>query len=85
MQNTSGFDHTESLLENCERITDTEETKSKDALRKNQMCEKENRKEMQLLDFEEAPEYMQHNIFIRSGYRGILNTKLCIERYGQPL
>lgn len=35
----------------------------------------------QLLKIEDAPEYMQHNRFILSGYRGILPSKLCIERY----
>ncbi|XP_017767941.1 PREDICTED: progestin and adipoQ receptor family member 3 isoform X2 [Nicrophorus vespilloides] len=32
-----------------------------------------------LLTFDEAPSYLAHNRFILSGYRGILNTKLCIE------
>ncbi|KAF5305459.1 hypothetical protein FQA39_LY01550 [Lamprigera yunnana] len=34
---------------------------------------------MRLYNLEEAPKYLQHNIFILTGYRGILNTKLCIE------
>lgn len=33
-----------------------------------------------LLFIHEAPEYLRHNAYILSGYRGILNTKLCIER-----
>lgn len=34
-----------------------------------------------LLNYEEAPEYLQHNPYIRHGYRGYLTTKLCIERF----
>lgn len=30
---------------------------------------------------DEVPLYLRHNVFILSGYRGILNTKLCMERY----
>lgn len=37
-------------------------------------------KARRLLTYEEAPEYLKHNSFILSGYRGILNTKLCMER-----
>lgn len=32
-----------------------------------------------LLNFEEAPKYLQFNSFITSGYRNILPTRLCIE------
>ncbi|XP_043580278.1 progestin and adipoQ receptor family member 3 isoform X1 [Bombus pyrosoma] len=32
-----------------------------------------------LLNYEEAPEYLQHNPYILHGYRGYLTTKLCIE------
>lgn len=34
-----------------------------------------------LLNYEEAPEYLQHNPYILHGYRGYLTTKLCIERF----
>lgn len=34
----------------------------------------------QLLKFEQAPSYLQHNPFIREGYRKMLPTKLCWER-----
>lgn len=34
----------------------------------------------QLLKFEQAPAYLQHNPFIRDGYRKMLPTKLCWER-----
>lgn len=37
-------------------------------------------KSKQLLSFEDAPEYLKHNTFIITGYRGVLNTKLCMER-----
>ncbi|CAG9119470.1 unnamed protein product [Plutella xylostella] len=33
----------------------------------------------QLLKYEQAPEYLQHNPFIRDGYRKLLPTKLCWE------
>ncbi|XP_062536983.1 progestin and adipoQ receptor family member 3 isoform X2 [Armigeres subalbatus] len=33
----------------------------------------------QLLSFEDAPKHLQFNPFIRSGYRTILSTKLCLE------
>jgi predicted membrane channel-forming protein YqfA (hemolysin III family) len=33
----------------------------------------------QLLCYDEAPEHLRHNIFIRTGYRTILSTKLCLE------
>ncbi|XP_063237354.1 progestin and adipoQ receptor family member 3 isoform X2 [Bacillus rossius redtenbacheri] len=32
-----------------------------------------------LLDFNEAPSYLQFNPYIRSGYRGLLTTKMCLE------
>lgn len=34
----------------------------------------------QLLKFEQAPEYLQHNPYIRDGYRKLLPTRLCWER-----
>lgn len=34
-----------------------------------------------LLSYTEAPQYLQHNPYILSGYRGYLTTKLCIERF----
>lgn len=34
----------------------------------------------QLLKYEQAPAYLQHNPFIRDGYRKMLPTKLCWER-----
>lgn len=34
----------------------------------------------QLLKYEEAPAYLQHNPFIRDGYRKLLPTRLCWER-----
>lgn len=33
-----------------------------------------------LLKYEDAPEYLKHNPYILTGYRGILNTDLCLER-----
>lgn len=34
-----------------------------------------------LLKYEQAPAYLQHNPFIRDGYRKLLPTRLCWERY----
>ncbi|RZC35238.1 progestin and adipoQ receptor family member 3, partial [Asbolus verrucosus] len=36
-------------------------------------------KAKRLFTYKEAPEYIKHNSFILSGYRGILNTQLCLE------
>lgn len=33
-----------------------------------------------LLNFNDAPSYLQFNPYIRSGYRGFLSTKMCLER-----
>lgn len=40
----------------------------------------EDKKYRRLYRIDEAPEYLRHNVYILSGYRGILNTKHCIER-----
>ncbi|XP_044742305.1 progestin and adipoQ receptor family member 3 isoform X2 [Chrysoperla carnea] len=40
---------------------------------------KEENKLYKLLRYEDAPEYLQFNPYIRSGYRQFLNTKLCLE------
>lgn len=39
----------------------------------------EYRKLRKLLNYEEAPKYLQFNSFIKSGYRNILPTRMCIE------
>ncbi|XP_058824371.1 progestin and adipoQ receptor family member 3 isoform X2 [Topomyia yanbarensis] len=36
-------------------------------------------KQRQLLSYDDAPKHLQFNPFIRSGYRTILSTKLCLE------
>jgi hypothetical protein len=33
-----------------------------------------------LLDYKDAPSYLKFNPYIRSGYRGYLSTKMCLER-----
>jgi hypothetical protein len=33
-----------------------------------------------LLDYKDAPSYLKFNPYIRSGYRGFLSTKMCLER-----
>ncbi|KAJ8911588.1 hypothetical protein NQ315_016125, partial [Exocentrus adspersus] len=71
-------DHTQSLLED---LTPDVYSLSEPA----NFCEKNcdddiyYEKARQLLLYEDAPEYMKHNSYILSGYRGILNTDLCIE------
>ncbi|KAJ3665493.1 hypothetical protein Zmor_000986 [Zophobas morio] len=35
--------------------------------------------ERKLCSFKEAPEFIKHNMFILTGYRGILNTQQCLE------
>ncbi|XP_066150632.1 progestin and adipoQ receptor family member 3 [Euwallacea fornicatus] len=71
-------DHTDSLLED---LTPTEEEDDdnfeKETLK---LCDEiYYEKARRLLSFDEAPEYMRHNSFIRSGYRGLLSTQLCKE------
>lgn len=75
-------DHTNSLLENLEddkaRTGNGEETVQKEE--HEAQLDVETQKAMTLLKFEDAPEYMKHNPFILKGYRGILNTDMCIQR-----
>lgn len=33
-----------------------------------------------LLSYNDAPNYLKFNPYIRSGYRGFLTTKMCVER-----
>ncbi|XP_050313221.1 progestin and adipoQ receptor family member 3 [Anthonomus grandis grandis] len=67
-------DHTDSLLE------DLTQTEKYDDAEEMEMCEEMYYHEArQLLTYDEAPEYMKHNSFIRTGYRGLLTTELCKE------
>uniref|UniRef100_A0A1Y1KMV1 Uncharacterized protein n=1 Tax=Photinus pyralis TaxID=7054 RepID=A0A1Y1KMV1_PHOPY len=81
-KNDTSTDHTGSLLSTCdddENVNDPilEESESKC---KKEICEHHKPNgEMRLYSLKDAPEYLQHNVFILTGYRGILNTKLCIE------
>lgn len=75
-------DHTNSLLEDLvesKKVSDNKKHVNEEVQEKrpNVECEKARK----LLSFDDAPEYIKHNPFIRSGYRGILNTDLCIQRY----
>lgn len=76
-------DHTQELLDNL--VATGEYTESNTIIR-NEIsqtdiddftCEKAK----QLLHFDDAPEYLKHNNYIITGYRGMLNTKLCVERW----
>ncbi|XP_019881240.1 progestin and adipoQ receptor family member 3 [Aethina tumida] len=62
-------DHTESLLEDLDCKNEKSDDDSKFSYEK---CRR-------LLTYEEAPEYIKHNIYILKGYRGILDTNMCIE------
>lgn len=67
-------------MDELDRINNTKSTSSSN----NNNLEKlklfdEYDKYRRLLFFHEAPKYLAHNKYILSGYRGILNTKLCIE------
>lgn len=56
-----------------EQITDVNQNQSDEQLEEDKL--------RRLLNFNEAPSYLAHNRFILSGYRGLLTTKLCLERY----
>lgn len=71
-------DRTNSLLEDLQ--DDKEEVDSgkiKDNPKKECI---DHQKAKYLLNFEDAPEYIKHNPYILTGYRGILNTDMCIQR-----
>lgn len=78
------YDHTESLLEDLKgKESDSDEAEALKKIENVRHDDDDNFDEekcRRLLSFEEAPEYLKHNIYILTGYRGILNTKLCIER-----
>ncbi|KAG7213054.1 hypothetical protein KM043_002385 [Ampulex compressa] len=46
---------------------------------KGKISAEEEEKLRRLLPYEDAPEHLQHNPYIRHGYRGYLTTKLCLE------
>ncbi|GJQ69626.1 hypothetical protein Trydic_g6714 [Trypoxylus dichotomus] len=70
-------DHTDSLLRNlsCQNLRQIEVSNSCVSNEENADEEKYKR----LFSYEDAPYYLKHNTFIRSGYRGMLTTKLCLE------
>ncbi|XP_076250370.1 progestin and adipoQ receptor family member 3 [Rhynchophorus ferrugineus] len=68
-------DHTESLLEDLQSCDDIVENKPNVDFHDDIYYQKSRK----LLTYEEAPTYMQHNAFIRTGYRGILDSTLCME------
>ncbi|KAF5275820.1 hypothetical protein FQR65_LT04058 [Abscondita terminalis] len=74
-------DHTESLLDtdyDCKQ-KEIEKEENKEDDNKVETSETSYNGLMRLYNLKEAPHYLQHNVFILTGYRGILNTKLCIE------
>ncbi|XP_060524655.1 progestin and adipoQ receptor family member 3 isoform X2 [Cylas formicarius] len=71
------YDHTESLLEDLALVASYDDEKR---VEKDGGCEPHDYpKAKKLLHYEDAPNFMKHNSFIRKGYRGILNTDLCME------
>lgn len=80
MQSSEIIDHTNSLLENLEEDKESDNGSEKDHAE--QQSNIDYQKARTLLKFEDAPEYLKHNPFILTGYRGMLNTDLCIQRYG---
>ncbi|KAJ8962196.1 hypothetical protein NQ318_018163 [Aromia moschata] len=71
-------DHTQSLLEDLSSNICKDEQFSK-PVKKIKYDEIYYEKARKLLSYEDAPEYMKHNTYILSGYRGILNCHLCVE------
>lgn len=81
-KNVSSTNHTESLLDTTMYDFDNEEKTKEAKPELDNKIEKQNQCSttmMRLYNLNEAPKHLQHNIFILTGYRGILNTKLCIE------
>ncbi|KAL0280919.1 UNVERIFIED_CONTAM: hypothetical protein PYX00_002071 [Menopon gallinae] len=55
---------------------------SKDLLRENYLAERRKlgtNESFTLLSYNDAPSYLQFNPFIKTGYRGYLSTRMCIE------
>lgn len=72
---------TDSLLEDCDKAVSEKPAKPKKGSKDDEDDEVHNEKLRLLLKFEDAPEYLQHNKFILSGYRGMLTSKMCLERF----
>lgn len=74
-------DRTQSLLEDLSPDTSSvSECSEEEVYEDHGEDEVHYEKARQLLPYEDAPGYMKHNSYILSGYRGILNTQLCVER-----
>ncbi|XP_071051527.1 progestin and adipoQ receptor family member 3 isoform X2 [Onthophagus taurus] len=76
-------DHTESLLRNLSSVNLRRSRSINNNEFKQERVEPneddDDDKYRRLFCFDEAPEYLKHNVYIRNGYRGMLNTKLCME------
>lgn len=73
-------DQTQDLLEN---LMTTEEYVKPDHVIQNKISQVDDvsyEKAKKLLHYDDAPEYLKHNNYIVKGYRGTLDTKLCMER-----
>ena len=83
---SSSDNRTDSFLRN---LSDTLLKSAEDILNNNgaDKCnyEADIKKYKRVFNFEEAPGYLKHNVYIRSGYRGSLNTKYCLDRYSWRL
>jgi predicted membrane channel-forming protein YqfA (hemolysin III family) len=74
-------DHTESLVKHLIKQPCSEDKKTEEKTKTNMnTCDEiyyEQTKK--LFTYKEAPGFIKHNSFILSGYRGILNSQLCME------
>lgn len=73
-------DHTESLLDNLNGnvYSNSQIVPPVDGkiIVAEYYCEKSKR----VFRFDDAPEFLRHNIYITDGYRGTLDVKTCLER-----
>lgn len=75
-----GLDHTDSLLKdldkNCNETLALEKAMKKSKIEYDEIYYEKAR---QLKHYDDAPEHLKHNQYIRTGYRGLLSTGLCWE------
>lgn len=70
-------DQTNNLLENSTEEPSPDDDRTSEI---SGVSESNSEPSKRLFTFKEAPEYIKHNTYILTGYRGILSTALCLER-----